>query len=354
MRVGSIVYATEQGLGRLARSFYKAGVVTDVAIIAHGRHETHWGWYPSESLRIGDLRRGRKDLMEWCNRMDVMLFFETPFVWELIPYCRTIGVPTILIPMHECTPREFPLPDTLACPSAYDFDTFQAYHGIRSGVNSTVEVIIDQIPVDAPKWRKRGVIREFVHNAGHGGLRGRNGTRELLEALPKVDPCSLLIRSQEFVPFLNMDAGETKQIGNVTVEYSLGTIRWEDLWEQGDCFIFPEKFNGLSLPLQEAKASGMLVLTSDRSANDWLVNEPKIRVSGYQKSRIGPAYREYDEAVIKPWAIADAMNSVIGQDFSELSEEGRTFAEKMAWSNLKGSWDLIIRDTYRRVKQCTR
>ncbi len=183
MKIGSLVYATWSGLGILAHEFYKHGVLTDVLIVEHAHHPTHYDWYPpspSTPIRGFCSRTAR----EFCQSVDVMLFFETPFDWNLIDYCKSVGVKTVLMPMYECSPKVHPMPDLIINPSLLD----QQYY--TQGIHIPV-------PVDVP-WRLRTRAELFVHNAGHGGLRDRNGTAELLQAfrLTKSN-AQLLVRSQK-------------------------------------------------------------------------------------------------------------------------------------------------------------
>lgn len=319
MRVGSVVYATDQGLGYLAKSFFDAGVVTDVAVVAHGRHTTHWDWYLPGSLRVMNLRRPSEceAMKGLCRRVDAMLFFETPFHWPLIDYCREIGVATFLMTMYECTPKVLPsTPDIFLCPSLLDSQYFPQERSTYLPV-----------PVDPVPWRQRTKAEVFVHNAGHGGLKGRNGTRELLEAIPLVrSGAKFIVRSQEPIPHKP----------HPNLEVRIGTVPRSELYDEGDVFIFPEKFNGLSLPLQEAKASGMLVVAADRfPINTWLHREPRIPVREYRTTSIGPPYNEFQEAVIDPVDIARMVDSLYGKDITNISLHGQKWAETMSWEILK-------------------
>lgn len=319
MKIGTLCYATEQGLGILAKSFYDAGVITDALVVLHGRRETHMSWFP-RAQQLGDLRSSyaRKLAEAFCSGMDLMLFFETPFIWELIPFCRANRIRTALMPMYECMPAKWPhTPDIILNPSHLDQQYFPA------GVHVPV-------PVDGVEWRQRHTAKIFVHNAGHGGLKGRNGTKELLEAMQYVvSPIELIVRSQDSI---HGCASLTDQ----RIKFELGTIPYEELWSKGDVFVFPEKFNGLSLPLQEARAAGMLVMCADRQPmNQWLPREPLIPVAGYRRQRVGPPYTEFEEAIVEPRAIAAKIDEYYGKDITQYSQDGKTYAEDMAWEMLK-------------------
>lgn len=322
LRVGSLVYSTDQGLGVLAKAFFDNGVVTDAMVIRHGRRPENDHWFPNQP-RCGDVRRVRQ-LEEFCSHMDVMLFFETPFAWELLPFCRRKGVKTVIMPMHECTPRELPaLPDLWLCPSLLDLYTFsrKAGHG--------VEASYLPVPVEVP-WKQRTTAKVFVHNAGWGGLNGRNGTRELVQALPYVtkEGVELVIRTQEKldVPLRNLGT-------KVLVRQEIGTTPYERLFSEGDVFIFPERFNGLSLPLQEARASGMLVMATNRfPMNTWLPREPLIPTRGKRTSCVAQRCLEYAEAVVEPRDIATTIDSWYERDITEYSQGGKAWAEANSWA----------------------
>lgn len=334
MKIGSLVYACDSGLGLLAKAFVDHGVVTHPLVVRHGRHATHDEWFPG-APQIGDLKSPEQRQMarRFCENCDVMLFFETPFLWELVPHCRGKKIPTILMPMYECEHARLPYqPDFFINPSELD----QQYYP-----NHSVHI---PVPVEVP-WRQRTRAEVFVHNAGHGGLKGRNGTAELIEAMRHVKSgARLTLRAQE--ASRQYWAGEAlRESGEVpgglpsNIDVKIGTLPYEHLWADGgygDVFVFPEKFNGLSLPLQEARAAGMLVMCGDRfPMHCWLPKQPLIPVAGYRKNRIGPPYNEFDEAMFDPKDIAAKIDQFFGTDITEYSRQGKEWADRMSWQALK-------------------
>jgi hypothetical protein len=330
MKIGTLAYATEQGLGILAKSFYDAGVVTDVMVVRHHSRPTNEQWYPGARQTL--IRPFNADLAQsFCSSMDVMLFFETPFDWTLLDYCRRKGVRTVLMPMYECMPKQLPAtPDKMLCPSLLDLQYYPNGKHIP-------------VPVNVP-WKLRGsAVKKFVHNAGHGGLKGRNGTRELLEALRYVvKPISFLLRTQDK---LDMGAVRTLMRANPKLDLRIeqGTVPADELYSTGDAFVFPEKFNGLSLPLQEAYASGMLVIAADRfPINGWLPPEPLVPVSGYNLTNVSDRCVNFNEAVIRPVDIARTIDAWYGKCVDELSLRGKAWAEAHSWDELKPQYMEFI------------
>lgn len=307
-KVGAVVLATEQGLGYLALDFYKNGIVDYVYIHEHSSRTNHREWYPRESIV--------SSIEELIDKSDTLLFFETAFDWKIIPKAREKGKRTIIIPMYECTP--FPNPyqaDLILNPSALD----QKYY--PQGTQIT-------IPVSVP-WRRRTKAEVFVHNAGNGGLGGRNGTRELVEAMKWVkSPIKLIIRSQ--IPF--------PPCGDNRIETRIGTFN--DIWSEGDVFIFPEKFNGLSLPLQEAFASGMAVMTGNRFPNNtWLPREPLIPVAGYHIESIA---RSFECAEFSPQIIAKHIDEWFNKDITDLSLKGKEWSTQNSWKKLREVYETLL------------
>lgn len=336
MKVGSIVFATDQGLGILAKSFYDAGVVTDVLVVRHGTHETHDDWYP-KAKQITSLATQTDVMRNFCLSMDTMLFFETPFYWPLLDLCRNNGVKTVLMPMFECMHEELPAqPDVFLNPSHLD----QQYYP---------QGIYIPVPVSYP-WRLRERAEVFIHNAGHGGLKGRNGTAEFVEAARLVkSPAKLILRMQEskrkyWAANRLRKANELIKDAPKNLTVVQKTLPYYEMFATGDVFVFPEKFNGLSLPLQEARAAGMLVMCGARfPMNQWLPPEPLIPVSGYRRTRVGPPCNEFDEAIIRPEDIAAKIDEWYGRDISQYSERGRGWAELMSWEALKPKYLEVLK-----------
>jgi hypothetical protein len=310
-KVGAVVYATEQGLGYLAKDFFDNGIIDKVLIHEHTLRPAHREWYPRESVVSS-----YEELLEQC---DTILFFETPFVWKYIPKAREAGKKTVLMPMYECTLNPNPyVPDLILTPSDLDQQFYP--QGIRVNVPVSVQ------------WHQRSKAEVFVHNAGNGGLGGRNGTAELLAAMKWVkSPIKLILRTQtKFLAFNN--------ISDPRIDLRVGTF--EDIWSEGDVFIFPEKFNGLSLPLQEAFASGMAVMASDRFPNNqWLPREPLIPVEKYRKEKLAV---RFDIAELSPATIAKHIDEWFNRDITDLSLRGKEWGAQNSWQKLKERYKELL------------
>lgn len=302
--IGSVVLATDQGLGYLAKDFYDNGVIDKVYVHPHTTRENHYDWYPERY----------KDFVDLLDNINTLLLFETPFDTNYIKLAQMRGIKVVFMPMYECTrPVIARMADRIINPSALDQKHYP-------------EGIFVTVPVPSYiQWKHRKKAKVFVHNAGNGGLGGRNGTTELLKAMKYVkNPIKLIIRSQKELE---------NKIRDKRIEYRVGTFRNDTLYSEGDVFVFPEKFNGLSLPIQEAYASGMAVMCGDRfPMNAWLPTEPMIPVKKYQKQFVTC---HFDSAVYDPKDIADTIDKWYNNDISFLSLKGKEWGEMHSWDRLK-------------------
>lgn len=341
MRIASISYATSQGLAHLMRDFYRNGIVTDPIVIKHraGGSPNLKAWYPEWTPYATSVRELPRIVGGMSHYLDAILFFETPFAWDLIPQCRENGIKTILSPMHEWCPTTWPAkPDALICPSLLDQDYFKDEFDICPFI---------PIPVETKYWKQRTRANRFLHNAGNIGHGEHKGTRELLKAIPLVKNPNfrITIRAQNMSALQRMmvDVPEAKTDPRLSIQP--GEIPYGNLWDGYDVLVQPEKWNGLSLPLQEAYAAGMAVMTSDRYPhNTWLPKAPLIPVSEYRKNRVASGYREVDEAIVKPEDIAAKIDEWIGRDISWQSGRALAWAEDNSWESLKPQYIETIKE----------
>ena len=319
MLVGAISYATHSGLGHLMRSFYNAGVVDRALVVRHPHYQNYTDWYPP------DRQFTAATSSKFLQGLDVLLLFENAFLWGVVANAQKMGVKVVLIPNYEYTPNPIPgPPDLVLCGSLLDVDYY--YQQYRTTF-LPIPVDIDRFP-----WRLRSKAHVFVHNAGHGQRGFAKGTPQIIEAMEYVQsPVHLIVRGQPGEQRIRelFEAQKT----NARVDLRFGEFDDDELYAEGDVFINAEQYNGMSLPLQEAYASGMLVMTTDRyPTNTWLPCEPLIPVNHYEKDRICV---EFDRAIVDPHAIAETIDDWYGRDIEELSLQGRRWAEEHSWESLK-------------------
>lgn len=348
MRVGSLGYCTTQGIGYLLKDFYDNGVVNDVLLKRYPRadRENHVEWYPPGTplLQGRDFAQQNHHVVKaWIERCDVLLFFETPLDWELLKYARRLGKKTAIMTMYEWWPESPPaLPDLFLCPSVLDLDVFNDTYGHRDDV-STVRL---NVPAPTGTWHQRMTVRRFLHNAGHIGSRNHKGTDTLLAAMEFVEsPLCLTVQCQDAAGLSRLRRDYFR--GDETrVTFNTGDKERGDLfpWDH-DVYVAPERYNGLSLPLQEAFAAGMPVVTTDRyPMNTWLPRETLVPISRYDRVRVAPGHLEIDEAIVDPRALAKVLDGMYDSDVTELSQRGKAWAEANSWDVLRPKYRAALEE----------
>jgi len=142
-----------------------------------------------------------------------------------------------------------------------------------------------------------------------------------------------------------------KYKNNPKTKFILEDQPQDQLYVNGDVFVYPEKFNGLSLPLQEAYASGLMVMTTNRfPANTWLPTEPLLPTDGYEIDSIrGGSGFNLHWAIVNPKDIAAKIDEWYGRDISEFSLEGKEWAESNSWDALKPRYLEALESVMERV-----
>ena len=129
-------------------------------------------------------------------------------------------------------------------------------------------------------FRLRRQAKKFVFINRTGGFKRRNSLHVLLEAIPLVkSPVEFLIRSQVPIP----------PVSDTRVSVQMEEVDHENLWEEGDIYLHPHRWDGLSLPINEAMAAGMPIIAPDfYPHNEFL---PKTFAIPGRSNRSGKPFR---------------------------------------------------------------
>jgi hypothetical protein len=323
MKVGSLNYATHSGLGILAKEFYDNRVITDVLIKYHPNFTTHREWY-LDSEMIGDseqtnVAEDMAILERFIRGLDILFVFESPWHLETIHFAQKYNIPVACMPSYEWSP--FPLhADIFFVTSLLDLHYYKVMYP-----NHRVEMVL--IPVNSNvRWKLREQCQTFLHNAGNGSSHDRNGTQVLIEALPYIDsPITLKIKAQSLpLPFVK----------DPRVELINRDLPFSELWDGADTFVFVERFAGLSLPLQEAYSSGMLVIAGNRfPINTWLPINPLVNPVSYEE--LSFVNIPFQSAIYDHKDIARKIDEFYGMDISFYSLLGKKWAEENSWERIR-------------------
>lgn len=121
--------------------------------------------------------------------------------------------------------------------------------------------------------QKRKGKKRFLHIIGTAAMHDRNGTLDLLDSIPYTkSDFELVIRTQHPI---SMDA----YLDDPRVKYEMGNLKDnQDLYEDFDAMIFPRRWGGLALTVNEGMMAGLPVITTDiEPQRSWLPNHWRVR-----------------------------------------------------------------------------
>lgn len=346
--ISAIVRADRGGLGTLSRIFaYYFGFHRTLSI-ARYPGERDLEAYPN-NRHVNDGGITAEQARWLCEGADAVLSFETWYGDTVPRVARQYGVKTVLVPMYECCPpdsTELRLTDLAICPTALDDAEIRCHtRGLQAARKALLTVPFDtrRIP-----FHRRRRATTFVHHMGHGGLRGRNGTANVIAAWRFVkSDARLVVRHQAPLPMTVRCDPRITVIDNAPTNY------WE-LWnEMGDIYLHPTCWDALSLPIHEALASGLPVMTTRFWPHCDLVRDRHVLRGNLpissQRLAIVPARtcwqricRTITAHVTTPEDIAAAVDAIYGTDIRAASDEARRHAERRSWQRLGPAWRRLV------------
>lgn len=324
MRIGFIARFDNSGLGTMSREIAEHLKPVKILLVENGVYQTFPERYNQfDTRRISAEQTIRPDDMMWFFKdIDLILSVETFYNWGLVLFAKRRRVKTALITMFEMTQEVLPdYPDLFICPSELDQLVFQRFKD-----KSRVEFLPFPVCTDKLQWKKRGLAKNFVHTASHGGVAGRKGTQLLLDAMKFVkSDIDLHIYTWKDIPC------QDHRIKILKVNFK---DYWQ-CWQQGDVLVYPQDYNGICLPVVEAWASGLGVISTDIFPfNTYLPKDLLFQPESFYRTRAGASLIEVDAAKISPKDIAAKIDAVAFKDISKFSLAGKEWAEKNNWDAL--------------------
>lgn len=322
MKIGTLAYRTKTGLGYQVKSYIKHLGIEKILVIDLSEHNgiPLTNWYPDAPTVKGYPRND--DLEEFLKGLDVVLLAETPLNYTLYYLARKMGVKTAVVANWEFwdfyVNPHYPRPDLVIMPSVWHLEEAQEW-----GLVNNVKVIQLHHPVDREEFPFR--LRQsasFMHVAGKPAAHDRNGTHLYLEAQPDG---TVVTQSEKYAQELRTRYRHSSIYTNVEDA--------EFMYQLGDVMVFPRRYGGNCLPLNEALSSGMPVIMSDISPNnhllppEWLV--PAQKTDQFEPRTIVDIFS----------ADIDALRAKIDWfrncDIEAESRKANEIAESISWETLK-------------------
>ena len=302
------------GLGIETRAFIKHMKPTKVMLVNIYKYKQ----FPEHFVNPIIVENSPTDeqIKEFCKDIDVLFCFETPCNWNAWKIAKEMGVKTGMFIDYEWTPEKFITPDVIINPSNYHMADLP---------ERTVHITF---PVDREihPFKLRTKAHTFLHIVGHGGGYGRNGTKELLEAIP-------LVKNKD-IKFIIHSQIQIEKINDPRIEWRVGNyINEGEMYQDADVLVSPRRYAALSLPLNEAMSHGLAIIMSDMNPQNQFL--PKDLLIPVKETTTIKICREIELGFIDPKDIACKIDELANKDITEYSKYSDKWAESISWGKLK-------------------
>lgn len=195
------------------------------------------------------------------------------------------------------------------------------------------------VPIDTARFqfRQRTVAKNFLSICGFGGHGNRKGFRELFAAWQLLDSAPRLLIPAQRAP---REAGEKLPAG---IYVSPREVKESaDLYSDGDVLVQPSRFEGIGLPLLEAQACGMPVVTVEAEPMSEVAPDLVVPVDWVEEIElVGKKLPTY---VVSVEALAETIRDLRDKNIKELSAAARNRIEKhYSWTVLLKAWLAVLK-----------
>lgn len=335
MRLGLIARADSRGLGIQTRAFHDQLHPTKTMVIDCSSMKPlpiRNDWYPYATW-IHGLPQHR-DWERFLQGLDVVLSAETFYGKDIFGIARDMGVKTVLQANFEFLDRG-DQPDLWAAPSLWRWNEWP---------NPKVHL---PVPVETSRFTPTTAARasRFLHVIGRPAIHDRAGTIALLHALESVvADITVTITCQEPGYIGSLIRSEHITIpDNIDLQAREGdqTDYWA-LYTGQHVLISPRRFGGLSLPMQEACAAGLPVIsTAVNPQTYWLPQEWLVSSSHAGEFM---AKQHIDLWSANTQALAAKIEQFANNPtfYRQASEHAVAIAKELSWDELLPEYERVL------------
>lgn len=333
-------YANNSGLGMMTQDLLKQ-FQFNVHLILPGDDK---GTFPTLSNATHQIlspswRPPDAILNTFLDLCDVVVLIESDFNSDVVKKAKLAGKRVVMLPMWEWFNAEkYAGADLYLCISqkCFDFIPF-----------SNKVYLPWPLDTDRFVFRERGYPPNltFVHNAGFGGMHYRKGTLEVLKAFHAMHlpDTTLLLRSQRPPETYGHDA--TKILSRDP------RIIWEtqdfpnnaDMYSVGDVFLYPARFDGQALVVEEAMACGFPVFTTDAPPMNELFEDPRFKIKVASRDSVNLFGHPVPMNIVDVPDLTHKMYWAVDTDLREVSHSNRNIIEStMSWNKWREDYRAAL------------
>lgn len=346
MKLGLIACSSNTGLGLQTKAFYDhlkpdRTLVVDISEFNHTAQ--HPDWYPDGTFVKGFPMDW--NIQKFVDGLDVILIAESAYNDYVYDYARYKGVRTVNQHNYEFFSwLALPIsdPDGFISPSKWHYEDVQKYCDEHARAHTYLHFPVDR---EAFPYHPISEAKVFVHNAGRPAIFDRNGTFSVIEASKHVkSDVKIRIHFQgeqglahqrsnaihDYYEYAE-DHGDMDKLILETSEYDHPS----DIYNEGDVLLYPRRYGGNSLVLNEALSWGMPVIMTDISPNNELL-PPEWLVPAFHKDTFTPR-TQIDVYEADVHALAERIDWFASLDKTAMlgeSAKADSIAEDISWGTM--------------------
>ena len=346
-RLGLINYVNDSGLGTIAVNFRKHLSLDSQFVIRHPIKGTYDNNIPHT---FGDLEPTIDQLNEYLDtcKPEVVIIIETPFNFDFFKIMHDRGIKVVLIPMIDSISIEKFIPYEKYIDFVINFT--KVGHKIYLEHWPGNYFMHIPYPIDTDYFnpgnaaKPRSFISKilqfqytFLHSSGWGGAGFRKGTDLIPIAFRQLE---YKYKDKISLSILGQPGEQQHNSADRTFFHIINLDEAIDLYRNGKIFICPSRREGLGLPILEAMACGLPVITTDASPmNEWFPEDYPLLVNVQNQTDLPygdiPMYTPNVFDLMKKMEFAHKNPELMDQ----LGETNRIIIQE------KFSWD-VLRDKY--------
>ena len=328
MKVALMSYSNQaSGVGVLAHGLTKWLPADSFLSIRSSKGQDHW------IEQQTNITAPRPPLLETFLRRykpDVLLSIETMFDngYYVHDTCSRRRIRTATVIMHESYNPGRTQVGLYICPTCIAYDRVDVAN--RAYFEFPIE--IEPFP-----FSLRTQASRFLHVMGHGAMYNRRQTRETVAGFLEANlPDTTL--TVHCLQDWRAEYGR-REDPRVTYRRKLFPNR-ADVYAGFDVLIQPSSYEGFGLPILEAQACGMPVITTDAAPmNEHILNRdalvPVDKVIRLETRGACPTRVNCNQHLVTAEGIANTITQLAAGDIPEKSRLAREYAETRAWTETR-------------------
>jgi len=328
MKVALLSYTnTTSGVGVLAHGLTKWLPADSFLSIRSSKGQDHW------IEQQTNITAPRPPLLETFLRRykpDVLLSVETMFDngHYVHDTCSRRRIRTATVIMHESYNPGRTQVGLYICPTCIAYDRVD----VPNKAYFEFPIEIEPFP-----FTLRTQARQFLHVMGHGAMYNRRQTRETVAGFLEANlPDTTL--TVHCLQDWRAEYGR-REDPRVTYRRQLFPNR-SDVYTGFDVLIQPSSYEGFGLPILEAQACGMPVITTDAAPmNEHILDVealiPVDKVIRLETRGACPTRVNCDQHLVTTEGVAYTISQLAAGDIPALSARARIYAVSRAWTEAK-------------------